>query len=180
MTLADALNVTSMEGLLRFTWTVALLTFAIEGVGALIMGVRFAQDVGWAKGMWFGLFHAVSAFNNAGFALFSDNLMGYRGDLTINLVITTLIIAGGLGFFVLSGLLRLRPADGGRHVGAHEAGAHRHRVRCSRPARWRSSPSSGPTRTPSGRWASARSCSRPTSRPSRRAPPASTRSASAT
>ena len=50
----------------------------------------------------------MSAFNNAGFALFSDNLMGYRGDVTINLVITTLIIAGGLGFFVLSGLLRLR------------------------------------------------------------------------
>jgi trk system potassium uptake protein TrkH len=97
-----------MEGLLRFTWTVALLTFALEGAGALIMGVRFAQDVGWVKGMWFGLFHAVSAFNNAGFALFSDNLMGYRGDLTINLVITTLIICGGLGFFVLSGVLRLR------------------------------------------------------------------------
>jgi trk/ktr system potassium uptake protein len=108
MTLADALNVSSMEGLLRFTWTVALLTFTIEGIGAVIMGARFAQDLGWAKGMWFGLFHAVSAFNNAGFALFSDNLMGYRGDLTINLVITTLIIAGGLGFFVLSGLLRLR------------------------------------------------------------------------
>ena len=108
MTLADALNVTSMEGLLRFTWTVALLTFAIEGIGALIMGVRFAQDVGWATGLWFGLFHAVSAFNNAGFALFSNNLAGYCGDLTINLVITTLIIAGGLGFFVLSGLLHLR------------------------------------------------------------------------
>ena len=108
MTLADALNVTSMEGLLRFAWTVALLTFALEGVGALIMGARFAQDVGWAKGLWFGLFHAVSAFNNAGFALFSDNLMGYRGDVTINLVITTLIICGGLGFFVLSGILRLR------------------------------------------------------------------------
>ena len=108
LTLADALNVTSMEGLLRFTWTVALLTFALEGVGALLMGVRFAQDVGWARGMWFGLFHSVSAFNNAGFALFSDNLMGYRGDLTINLVITTLIICGGLGFFVLSGVLHLR------------------------------------------------------------------------
>jgi trk system potassium uptake protein TrkH len=108
MTLADALNVASMEGLLRFTLTVALLTFTIEGIGAVIMGARFAQDLGWAKGMWFGLFHAVSAFNNAGFALFSDNLMGYRGDLTINLVVTTLIIAGGLGFFVLSGLLHLR------------------------------------------------------------------------
>lgn len=108
MTLADALNVTSMEGLLRFVWTVAVLTFALEGAGAIVMGVRFAQDVGWAKGMWFGLFHSVSAFNNAGFALFSDNLAGYRGDLTINLGVTTLIIAGGLGFFVLSGFLHLR------------------------------------------------------------------------
>ena len=50
----------------------------------------------------------MSAFNNAGFALFSDNLVRYRGDLTINLVITTLIICGGLGFFVLSEVLRLR------------------------------------------------------------------------
>jgi trk system potassium uptake protein len=108
LTLADALNVTTMEGLLRFTWTVAALTFTLEGLGALIMGVRFAQDVGVAKGLWFGLFHSVSSFNNAGFALFSDNLVRYQGDVTINLVITTLIICGGLGFFVLSGLLRLR------------------------------------------------------------------------
>jgi trk system potassium uptake protein TrkH len=108
MTLADALNVTSMEGLLRFAWTVALLTFALEGVGALILGARFAQDMGWARGLWFGLFHAVSAFNNAGFALFSDNLVGYRADLTVNFVVTALVICGGLGFFVLSEVLRLR------------------------------------------------------------------------
>jgi trk system potassium uptake protein TrkH len=112
MTLADALNVSSMEGLLRFAGTVALLTLALEGLGALIMGARFAQDVGWAKGLWFGLFHAVSAFNNAGFALFSDNLMGFRHDVTINLVITTLIICGGLGFFVLSEVLHLRKRTG--------------------------------------------------------------------
>jgi len=54
------------------------------------------------------LFHAVSAFNNAGFSLFSDNLVRYRGDLTVNLVITTLIICGGLGFLVLSELGRIR------------------------------------------------------------------------
>ena len=108
LTLADALNVTTMEGLLRFAGTVAALTLAIEGVGAIVMGLRFARDVGWANGFWFGLFHAVSAFNNAGFSLFSDNLVRYRGDVTINLVITTLIVGGGLGFFVLSEVLRLR------------------------------------------------------------------------
>jgi trk system potassium uptake protein TrkH len=108
LTLADALNVSTMEGLLRFARTVALLTVSIELTGALIMGVRFAADVGWGRGIYFGIFHAVSAFNNAGFALFSDNLIGYRGDLTINLVITTLIICGGLGFVVLADVLRLQ------------------------------------------------------------------------
>lgn len=108
-TLADALNVTSTEDLLRFAGTVAKLTFAIEGLGAAVLGARFALDVGWAKGLWLGLFHSVSAFNNAGFALFSDNLMPYRGDVTVNVAVTLLIVAGGLGFFVLSGVLRLRP-----------------------------------------------------------------------
>lgn len=110
MTLADALNVSTMEGLLRFARTVALLTIAIELAGAAVMAARFAVDVGWGRGAYLGLFHAVSAFNNAGFALFSDNLMGYRGDVTINVVVTALIIAGGLGFMVLADVLHLRRA----------------------------------------------------------------------
>ena len=107
-------------------------------------------DVGWAKGLCFGLFHAVSAFNNAGFALFSDNLMGYRGDLTINLVITTLIIAGGLGFFVLSGVLRLRQR---RPVGmsTHTRLVLTVTASLLAVARWPSWPSSGPIRRRSGR-----------------------------
>jgi trk system potassium uptake protein TrkH len=60
------------------------------------------------RAFYLGLFHAVSAFNNAGFALFSDNLMSYGGDIVVNLVISTLVIAGGLGFVVLRELLRLR------------------------------------------------------------------------
>jgi trk system potassium uptake protein TrkH len=108
LTLADALNVTSMEGLVRFAATIAGLTPAFEATGALLMAIRFSYDVGWAKGLYFGVFHAVSAFNNAGFALFSNNLMNYRGDVTINLVITGLIICGGLGFLVLSEVLGLQ------------------------------------------------------------------------
>ncbi len=108
LTLADALNVHSMEGLLRFAGTVAALTITLELGGAFLMGWRFSADLGWTRGLYFGLFHSVSAFNNAGFSLFSDNLMGYRGDLTINLVVTTLIICGGLGFLVLAELLRWR------------------------------------------------------------------------
>jgi trk system potassium uptake protein TrkH len=115
LTLADALNVTSMEGLLRFAGTVASLTFVFEFVGALIMWPRFARDVGWVQGSFSALFHSVSAFNNAGFALFSDNLMRFRGDIIINAVISLLIIAGGLGFLVLGELLHIH--KGGRRPG---------------------------------------------------------------
>ena len=60
------------------------------------LAVRFARDMPWGRALYFGAFHAVSAFNNAGFALFSNNLVNYRGDLTINAVITGLIIAATL------------------------------------------------------------------------------------
>jgi trk system potassium uptake protein TrkH len=107
LTLADALNVSSLEGLLRFAGTIAAMTLAFEAAGALVMAVRFARDMPWGQALYFGAFHAVSAFNNAGFALFSNNLVNYRGDVTINLVITGLIIVGGLGFLVLGEVLRI-------------------------------------------------------------------------
>ncbi len=107
LTLADALNVSSMEGLLRFAGTIAALTFAFEAVGALVMAARFARDMPWDRALYVGLFHSVSAFNNAGFALFSNSLIDYRGDLTINLVVTGLIIVGGLGFLVVGEVLNI-------------------------------------------------------------------------
>ena len=107
LTLQEALNIHTREGLLRFAGTVFKLTLALEMLGALILAIRWARELGLGLAAFSGLFHAVTAFNNAGFSLFSDNLMGYRGDLTVNLVITTLIICGGLGFLVLSELGRI-------------------------------------------------------------------------
>ena len=63
---------------------------------------------GAVRGVFYSLFHSVSAFNNAGFSLFSDNLMGYSHDGLVNLVITLLIITGGLGFTVLVDLANKR------------------------------------------------------------------------
>jgi trk/ktr system potassium uptake protein len=107
LTLQEALNAQDMEGLVRFAGTVLKLTLVFELTGALILAVRWWPELG-VQSLWYGLFHAVSAFNNAGFALWSDNLMRWRGDLTVNAVITTLIICGGLGFFVLSELTNVR------------------------------------------------------------------------
>lgn len=106
LTLQEALNVQGLEGLIRFAGTVLKFTLFFELTGAVILAVRWWGELGPANALWFGLFHSVSAFNNAGFALFSDNLMRWRGDVTINLVITGLIIVGGLGFFVLAELAR--------------------------------------------------------------------------
>ena len=108
LTLQEALNVETMEGLARFALTVLKLTLIFELAGAALLTARWAGEFGLARGAYYGLFHAVSAFNNAGFALFSDSLMRYRGDWLINIVVTTLVICGGLGFVVLTEVGRAR------------------------------------------------------------------------
>jgi trk system potassium uptake protein len=108
LTLQEALNVHTMEGLARFVLTVLKLTLAFELTGAVILTARWTGEYGFGHAAYYGLFHAVSAFNNAGFALFSDSLMGFRGDWIVNLVITTLVICGGLGFVVLTEIGRVR------------------------------------------------------------------------
>jgi trk system potassium uptake protein TrkH len=107
LTLQEALNAQNLEGLVRFALTVLKLTLTFEAIGAAILAIRWWPDYG-AGALWLGVFHAVSAFNNAGFALWSDSLMQWRGDVTVNAVITMLITAGGLGFFVLVEILSRR------------------------------------------------------------------------
>lgn len=116
LTLQEALNVDSMEGLVRFTLRIFKLTLACELIGAALLAIRWAGEMGVGKAAYFGLFHAVSAFNNAGFALFSDNLIRYRGDWLVNLVICSLIVIGGIGFVVLSELGAL---GRGRRLSVH-------------------------------------------------------------
>ena len=83
---------------------VLVYTAVIEVAGAWILAVRFARDMDWSLALWYGVFHSIAAFCNAGFALFKDNLMGYRLDMTVNLTIMGLIVLGGIGFVVLGEL----------------------------------------------------------------------------
>ena len=83
-------------------------TFAAEAAGALLLAVRFVPELGVGRGAWAAVFHAVSAFCNAGFALWPDSLVRYRADAWINLVVAGLIVLGGLGFFVVWELVRER------------------------------------------------------------------------
>ncbi|MEU4968796.1 TrkH family potassium uptake protein [Streptomyces smyrnaeus] len=87
---------------------VVKVSLLLEAVTAVILTVRFGTtyDEAWPRALWLGVFHAVSAFNNAGFALYSDSMTGFVTDPWICLPIAGAVIAGGLGFPVLFELRR--------------------------------------------------------------------------
>jgi trk system potassium uptake protein len=80
--------------------SVLLSTFIIESFGTLILFIRFSKDFSLGQAFYHAIYNAISAFNNCGYSLFSDNLIGYQGDITVNLTIMGLIILGGIGFIV--------------------------------------------------------------------------------
>jgi len=106
--LKESLNHPGMDGLVRFLKIVFASIVIIEAVGMIILSLRFWVDMPLGEAIWFGLFHSISAFNNAGFSLFSDNMMRYRGDFVINFTIPWLIIIGGLGYVVLLEIYNFR------------------------------------------------------------------------
>jgi trk system potassium uptake protein TrkH len=75
-------------------------TFIIESLGTLFLFIRFSMDFPPGTALYHAVYNAISAFNNCGYSLFSDNLMGYQGDLIVNLTIMGLIVHGGIGFIV--------------------------------------------------------------------------------
>lgn len=94
-------NQDSTQGMVSLVRRVVLVTLAAESAGALLLTLRFAFDYPFPKCIFMGVFHAISAFCNAGFDLIGDSsLIPYAGDGLINFVIMGLIIAGGLGFVV--------------------------------------------------------------------------------
>ena len=62
---------------------------------------EFVPDYGWKKGLWLAIFHSVNSWNNAGFSLFKDNLIGYQSSFLVSLHLTLLIIFGGIGYQVI-------------------------------------------------------------------------------
>lgn len=80
--------------------SVLLLTLIIESLGSIFLFIRFSQNFPLGQAFYHSIYHAVSAFNNCGYSLFSDNLVQYQGDIIINITIMSLIILGGIGFIV--------------------------------------------------------------------------------
>ncbi|MFA6451602.1 MAG: TrkH family potassium uptake protein [bacterium] len=99
--LKEALNRLNLRDVKSIVVKIILATLMFEGIGFLILAARWSFDMSVGKACWYALFHSVSAFCNAGFALFSDNLMSYRSDIFVNGAISLLIIFGGIGFTVI-------------------------------------------------------------------------------
>lgn len=106
----EALNQFTIQGVVKLTRYIILTTFLIEGVGAFLLAMNFIPAYGTAMGIYYGIFHSVSAFCNAGFDIIGNgrSLTPFVDHLSINFIIMSLIILGGLGFAVIMDLLRVR------------------------------------------------------------------------
>jgi trk system potassium uptake protein len=106
--LREDLNQTSVPNVLRLVAVILRVVLLCELIGTVLLAVVFVPQFGWGPGLWHALFHTISAFNNAGFALFPDSLSRWATDPLINIFVPALFIVKGIGFSVLSDIYRLR------------------------------------------------------------------------
>lgn len=106
--LKEQLNVESLEGMIVLFKYVLVFTFGIEILGAILLSFRFIPLYGAGIGIWYSIFHSISAFCNAGFDILGDSIYPFRDDILVNLTLSSLVIVGGLGFVVTSELFRRR------------------------------------------------------------------------
>ena len=113
----ESLNQKDLSGMVRLTRYVILITFLIEGIGAILLSFTFIPQFGLGRGLWYSVFHAISAFCNAGFDLMGSvsgpfsSLTSYVDNFMIVMTISALIILGGIGFPVMLDVIRTKKAS---------------------------------------------------------------------
>ena len=113
LVMAQALSLNELDGVVRLQKWVIVGSFSIEGIGALILTLRFLPEYGFAQALKWGVFHSISAFCNAGFDIFGcitpgASLMEFNTDPVVLLTLGALVIVGGLGFLVWEEVARVR------------------------------------------------------------------------
>lgn len=103
----ESIAAPQVGGIVRLTSFIIKVTLLMEGSGMVILATRFIPELGFFKGLWFSLFHSVSAFCNAGFDLMGEkgdfsSLTPFVSDPVINFAVMILIVVGGIGFFVMN------------------------------------------------------------------------------
>lgn len=106
--MSDALNFKIISRLSGLIVSILILTFAFEALGTYFLYISWPDNQEFEQGsaLYYSIFHSVSAFCNAGFSIFQDNLEGFRDNFILNMTITPLIIFGGLGFIVIMNIIR--------------------------------------------------------------------------
>lgn len=112
-TLQSALSAPQIGGIVRFTSFIFKATVIIEMIGAALMFPTFLKNFGLSKGIYYSIFHSISAFCNAGFDLMGDiskfsSLTKYQSNIMINITIMLLILVGGLGFLIWQDIVKYK------------------------------------------------------------------------
>ncbi|MBC1214430.1 ATPase [Trichormus variabilis ARAD] len=97
----QALDRPGMSGSTQVIRSIIATTLIFEITGVFLLLPAFVPDYGWNQGLWLAIFHSVNAWNNAGFSLFKDNLIGYQSSFLVVFTVTGLIIFGGIGYQVI-------------------------------------------------------------------------------
>lgn len=97
----ESTNSNKIQGLVKLSLNIIFISMIFETLATIILTIRWWSEMGFMKAFYYAVFHSISSFNNAGFALWSDSLSGYVGDPIVNIVITMLFIIGGIGFTVI-------------------------------------------------------------------------------
>ena len=108
----EDINAETVFNIQKYIKKVIITVLLIELIGAAVLFFEFIKKFKFLKAIYYSVFHSVSAFCNAGFSLFSDNLESFKGSIIINTVIPILIIVGGLGFSTIINVYKyLRKKD---------------------------------------------------------------------
>ncbi|WP_017655773.1 TrkH family potassium uptake protein [Fortiea contorta] len=97
----QSLDRPGMSGSAQVIRSIIATTLIFEITGVFLLMAAFVPDYGWSQGIWLAVFHSINAWNNAGFSLFKDNLIGYQSSVLVVATITGLIIFGGIGYQVI-------------------------------------------------------------------------------
>jgi len=108
MIISESLSIEGDDSLPKRIFSIISLSLSLQFIGAIVLGTVFIPEFGWIEGLYYAVFHSISAFCNAGFALFTDSLIGFQDNIVVLITVAFLVIAGGLGFIVWDDLLRFR------------------------------------------------------------------------
>lgn len=110
LVIRESLNSTSLQGIVKLARYILMFTFSVEILGAILLSFEFVPKFGLSKGIYYSMFHAISAFCNAGFDLMGgySSLTAYSGNALVILTLSALIIIGGLGFYAWNDIFNYR------------------------------------------------------------------------